>query len=325
MVVLAGGPRSDRHDLARGREGACVGDDHAKGSSPPNIFERWDLQRPGQTGGRHRETQGEEGDSKGRRLNKQNMFSCARVPLTNACLIAYAMQSYKKITEKQALALRHSYSAAIKAAVKDFKKQYAPVSAKFDYSGAIAEENGGGDRICRLSPRLVWQQDGATAHWCKREMCLLKKLGFNVEDGTVLVEELKKRWPAQSPDLNWLDQFVWGYMANELRYVDVRTKEGLIRGIKKIWREKITPEFCKKSIDHFFKQGDLACPWWTWGGTDPVTGKKTKSPCKCGGHVTIEQVIKIKGDRVSFARTADGVDRQCMRCTAALIFYLCTY
>ena len=135
---------------------------------------------------------------------------------------------------------------------------------------------------------------------------LLQSLGFSVEEGTVLIEEIKQGWPARSPDMNWLDQFVWGFMASELRYISVRTRDGLVRAIKKIWREKITPDFCKKSCDHYFKQGSPTCPWWEWGGTDPATGKKSKNPCKCKGHGTLEQIIKLKGDRVSFARTSDG-------------------
>ena len=101
-------------------------------------------------------------------------------------------------------------------------------------------------------------------------MKLLQSLGFSVEEGTVLIEEIKQGWPARSPDMNWLDQFVWGFMANELRYISVRTRDGLVRAIKKIWREKITPDFCKKSCDHYFKQGSPTCPWWEWGGTDPA-------------------------------------------------------
>jgi hypothetical protein len=185
--------------------------------------------------------------------------------------------------------------------VKDFKRKYG---AKF------VPIPGDARKRHRLEPRLIWQQDGATAHWSAREMRLLEELGFTKEEGTILVETIKQKWPARSPDMNWLDQFVWGVMAIELRYVSVRSRQGLIRAIKKIWREKITPEFCKKCIDHFFKQGDRACPWWNWGGTDPVTGAKTKNPCTCGGHGTLDDIIKRKGDRVTFAKTSDGASEE---------------
>ena len=189
--------------------------------------------------------------------------------------------------------------------MKDFKRLYAPVEettheVRRDPPPAPPR------KVRRLNPRLIWQQEGATAHWAAAEMKFLDELGFSKEDGTILIETLKDGWPAHSPDMNWLDQFVWGYMATELRYVSVKSKQGLIRAIKKIWKEKITPEFCKKSIDFFFKKGDRSCPWWAWGGNDPITGNKTKNPCTCGGHGTLDQIIKKHGDRVSFARTADG-------------------
>ena len=69
---------------------------------------------------------------------------------------------------------------------------------------------------------------------------------------------------------------------------------------------KITPEFCRNAIKGYFKEGDKNCPWWTWGGKDPVTGEKTKNPCTCGGHGTLDEIIKRSGDRVTFAKTADG-------------------
>ena len=142
------------------------------------------------------------------------------------------------------------WTSLIKLAVKDLKWKYG---AKF-----VSFEEPTGRVRRRLELRLVWQQGGATAHWAAREMHLLEELGFSIEDGTVLVEAIKKKWLARSLDMNWLDQFVWGVMANELRYHDVRSRNGLIRAIKKIWREKITPNFCSKSIEHFFKRGSLA-------------------------------------------------------------------
>ena len=153
-------------------------------------------------------------------------------------LLVLLLQSHRQITEKQQLALGHSYSEVVQTAVKDFKRKYG---AKFV---AIPGDE---RKRRRLEPRLIWQQDGATAHWSAREMRLLEELGFSIEDGTILVEAIKKKWPARSPDMNWMDQFVWGVMSNELRYVDVRSRAGLIRAIKKNWRENLTLEFCEKA------------------------------------------------------------------------------
>ena len=108
--------------------------------------------------------------------------------------------------------------------------------------------------------------------------------------------------------MNWLDQYVWGYMVNELRFVSATTETGLRRAIRRIWNEKITKEFCQNAIRNFWKRGKPGCPWWQWHGKDPVTGHKTPCPCRafgCEGHGVIEEVMKRKGDRISFANKAD--------------------
>eukprot|EP01051_Picozoa_sp_SAG22_P014193 SAG22_NODE_1686_length_3810_cov_13.829695_4_plen_113_part_00 len=110
--------------------------------------------------------------------------------------------------------------------------------------------------------------------------------------------------------MNWLDQYVWGYMVYELRFVSASTEAGLRRVIRKIWDEKITKEFCQNSnrIKNYWKRGKVGCPWWKWNGKDPVTGEKTPCPCRafgCSGHGVIEEVMKRKGDRISFANKAD--------------------
>jgi hypothetical protein len=47
--------------------------------------------------------------------------------------------------------------------------------------------------------------------------------GFTVANGRLLVEQHTGAWPARSPDLNWLDEFVWGWMVREMHFEDVTT------------------------------------------------------------------------------------------------------
>ena len=137
-------------------------------------------------------------------------------------------------------------------------------------------------------------------------MMLLEELGFCIPEGTVLVEEESEKWPARSPDLNWMDEFVWGYMVSEMGFVTISSRKDLRKAIKKIWKEKITTEFCQNAITHYWKMGDPNCAWWQWNGIGP-DGKKTKDPCKCGGHGTLAEVIKRKGDRISLGKKSDVV------------------
>ena len=199
----------------------------------------------------------------------------------------------------------------LKTAVAKFKEYYPGLKGKITKNTVRTLNNGkrSSPRSARrLSPALVWQQDGATAHWAASEMQLLDELGFCIDDGTILVRESnvlsERKWPARSPDMNWMDQYAWGFMVTEMRYMAINSKKGLKRAIKKVWKEKITTEFCQNAITNFWKSGgapggENACPWWTWTGKD-ADGEKTEDPCTCGGHGVLDEVIKLKGDRVSY-------------------------
>ena len=71
-------------------------------------------------------------------------------------------------------------------------------------------------------------------------------------NNNLLVEPETKKWPARSPDLNWLDAYVWGWMVNQMRFEDVTTREELKAAILRVWG-RITPALCQTWIRHYWK------------------------------------------------------------------------
>jgi hypothetical protein len=76
------------------------------------------------------------------------------------------------------------------------------------------------------------------------EMKMLAKYGLSPELKTVIVDATTGKWPAHSPNMNWMDEYVWGYMATEMRFMRITNKAELRRAITRIWKTKITKEFC---------------------------------------------------------------------------------
>lgn len=58
--------------------------------------------------------------------------------------------------------------------------------------------------------------------------------------------------PPQSPDLNPIEN-LWHELKNYIRVVKPSNKQAFIQAIGKFWREKVTPEKCRKYIDHVVK------------------------------------------------------------------------
>jgi hypothetical protein len=85
--------------------------------------------------------------------------------------------------------------------------------------------------------------------------------------------------------MNWLDEYVSGYMATEMRFVRITSEADLRRVITKIWKTKITKEFCQATIHSFWK-GSKRCPWWR------------NKECVCGGYGVLDQIVRTNGDRV---------------------------
>ena len=141
------------------------------------------------------------------------------------------------------------------------------------------------DGVRKLDPQWFWQQDGATCHWAAAEMKLLAKYGLSSELKTVIVDATTGKWPAHSPIMNWMDEYVWGYMATEMRFMRITNKAELRRAITRIWKTKITKEFCQAAIRSFCK-GSKRCPWWR------------NEECVYGGHGVLDQIVRANGDRV---------------------------
>jgi len=70
---------------------------------------------------------------------------------------------------------------------------------------------------------IIWQQDGAPAHWATRVRAYLDEIfGMNWigRDGPI-------RWPARSPDLTPLDFFVWGHLKDKVYRTRPQTLDAL--------------------------------------------------------------------------------------------------
>ena len=124
-------------------------------------------------------------------------------------------------------------------------------------------------------------------------MKLLASYGLTPELKTIIVDPETLKWPAHSPDMNWLDEYVWGYMVSEMWFMRIRNKKELRKAIKKLWKTKITKKFCQDAITSFWK-GRRSCGWWQ----DVTT-------CDCGGHGVLDQIIHVAGDRVKDFRIWD--------------------
>jgi hypothetical protein len=179
----------------------------------------------------------------------------------------FTFRRNKVPTKKQKLAVGHSYSEVIKKAVDDGDEIFKNPRKR------------GHPRKNRPN-KWVFQQDGATCHWSEAELKLLGALGFSIEDGTILVEKECGRWPARSPDLNWMDQFVWGIMVSELRFHKINNVKELKAAILEVWDKCITPEVCAA----------MNARWWN---KDPKVG-------------TLAQCIFQKGTRVNTSRLEEA-------------------
>ena len=74
---------------------------------------------------------------------------------------------------------------------------------------------------------LIWHQDGAPPH-CVRPVTEFLNNRFRLWIG----RQGPLRWPANSPDLTPLDNFLWGYLKNRIYYDRTYNLEELRHRIK---------------------------------------------------------------------------------------------
>jgi hypothetical protein len=64
-------------------------------------------------------------------------------------------------------------------------------------------------------------------------------------------------WPSESPDLNPIE-CLWHQLKHYLRSkVKPTTKEELIAGIEKFWKEEVTEQLCRKYCEHIYHVAPL--------------------------------------------------------------------
>lgn len=100
-------------------------------------------------------------------------------------------------------------------------------------------------RLYPVRDRAVMMQDGAPCHRAKSTMEEFKEMGINV----------LQRWPANSPDLNPIEN-VWGTMQDNLYNHDITTVDDLWTALQVEW-DKITVQDLRAYIDSMPKRLSL--------------------------------------------------------------------
>jgi len=106
----------------------------------------------------------------------------------------------------------------------------------------------------------IFQQDGARAHSSKASQIEINKLfkGNFIptwESENEISEQKIPKWPPNSPDLSAIE-LVWSIIKGMLNMFPPNSMEELKKGIQRIWNS-ITPEICKRIINHTKKRWDL--------------------------------------------------------------------
>lgn len=93
-----------------------------------------------------------------------------------------------------------------------------------------------------LGKDFYFQDDNAPCHRAKSVQQWMRKHGLKVLD-----------WPAQSPDLNPIEN-LWAKIGYEISKTHPRTKQELIEAIIKAWYHIVTKDYVKKLIDSMPKR-----------------------------------------------------------------------
>lgn len=87
-----------------------------------------------------------------------------------------------------------------------------------------------------------FQRDNERKHTSRRAKTFMVEQGIN----------WWQEWPSESPDLNPIEM-VWNRMKRFIGQRGPQTKEDLIQSNQTFWAEKMSPDVCRKYIEHNFK------------------------------------------------------------------------
>lgn len=93
--------------------------------------------------------------------------------------------------------------------------------------------------------KYVFQQDSAPSHGAK---IVQEWLSSNIPDFIS-----KEDWPANSPDLNVLDYFVWSYMEQNMGNINGINLDNFKQRLTKIWNE-IPDQYIRAACEAFPKR-----------------------------------------------------------------------
>lgn len=110
------------------------------------------------------------------------------------------------------------------------------------YQEIIQESLPALQRLYPVRDRAVMMQDGAPCHRAKSTLKALKEMGIRLLEG----------WPAQSPDLNPIEN-LWGTLQDNLYHHDITTVDDLWAALQEEW-DKITLQDLRAYIDSMPKR-----------------------------------------------------------------------
>ena len=99
---------------------------------------------------------------------------------------------------------------------------------------------------------MIFQHDGAPAHFCRRVREILDERFPDkwIGRGGLIT------WPARSPDLNVLDYFVWGYVKDKVEHMRNSTEAEVREAILAAFNN-ITPDMVHRATRQIIRRAQL--------------------------------------------------------------------